>query len=175
MESIATVCKAHLSIADIDRNYYQTHRLTLAQKSSETDRKTMMRLVAYIFNANDNLKLCNQQMRNDQPELWEQSIEQDINLWIDLGQPELKRVKKACRLSKKVIIYSYNKTHTNSWWNKNKSKLSRYKNLQIFNIEADVLEKLNNRRMKLNCTLQDGELFINDGENNISIERQQLM
>ena len=175
MESIATVCKARLSIADIDRNYYQSHQLTLAQQSTDTIRKTMTRLVAYIYNANDGLNLRQQQWRNDQPELWEQSLENDINLWIDLGQPELKRVKKACTLSKKVIIYSYNHAHTSSWWAKNKDKLSRYKNLEVFAFDADALEKLNNRRMRLNCTLQDGELLINDGENNVTIERQKLL
>jgi uncharacterized protein YaeQ len=175
MESTATVCKAHLSIADIDRHYYQSHRLTLTQQSSETVRKTMTRLVAYIYNANDGLNLRQQQWRNEQPELWEQSLESDINLWIDLGQPELKRVKKACRLSKKVIIYSYNQAHTSSWWKKNKDKLCRYKNLEVFAIDADALETLNSRRMKLNCTLQDGDLLINDGENNVTIERQKLM
>ena len=175
MEATATVCKARLSIADIDRNYYQSHQLTLAQQPSETVKKTMARLVAYIYNANEELDLCQKQTQKDQPELWERSLGNEIKLWIDLGQPDAKRIKKACTLSKNVIIYSYNRSHTNSWWNKNRTKLSRYKNLQVFSINSDELEKLNNRRMQLNCTLQDGELLINDGQNNIVIERQKLM
>ena len=175
MNTTATVCKAHLSIADIDRHYYQSHQLTLAHQSTDTIRKTMSRLVAYIYNANDNLNLRQQEWRGDQPELWEKTLENDITLWIDLGQPEIKRVKKACTLSKKVIIYSYNQDHTSKWWMKNKDKLSRYNNLEVFAIDANVLEMLNNRRMRLNCTLQDGELLINDGENNVTVERQKLM
>jgi uncharacterized protein YaeQ len=175
MESTARVCKARLSIANIDRHYYQSHQLTLAQQSTDTIRKTMTRLVAYIYDANDSLNLSQQQCRGDQPELWEQSLDNDINLWIDLGQPELKRVKKACNLSKKVIIYSYNQAHTGAWWVKNRDKLSRYKNLEVFAIDGDALEMMNNRRMHLNCTLQDGELLINDGENNVTIERNKLL
>lgn len=175
MDSTATVCKARLSIADIDHHYYQSHKLTLAQQPSETVEKTMALLVAYIYNANHKLNLCQQQSRKDQPELWEESLDDNINLWIDLGQPNRKRIKKACTRSKNVIIYSYDQLQTNSWWNKNKHKLNRYKNLEVFSIESDGLEKMNNRRMQLNCTLQDGELLINDGENNVVIERQKLM
>lgn len=173
--STTTVCKARLSIADIDRHYYQSHQLTLAQQSTETIRKSMMRIVAYIYNANDKLTVRKQQWRGDQPELIEKSADNNIELWIDLGQPDLKRVKKACTLSKNVIVYTYNKTHSESWWDKNKSKLNQFKNLEVYAVNANELEQLNNRRMTLNCTLQDGDLQINDGENNLIIEREKLM
>ena len=173
--STTTVCKAHLSIADIDRHYYQSHKLTLAQQSSDTIRKNMMRIVAYIYNANDELTVRKQQWRDDQPELIEKSADDQIKLWIDLGQPDLKRVKKACRLSKNVIVYTYNKSNSESWWDKNKSKLSTFNNLEIYAVNSHDLEQLNNKRMKLNCTMQDGDLQINDGNTHLIIERQKLM
>ncbi len=173
--STTTVCKARLSIADIDRNYYQSHQLTLARQSTETIRKSMMRIVAYIYNANDQLTVRKQQWREDQPELIEQSADDQIKLWIDLGQPDFKRIKKACRLSKSVIVYSYNKNHTDSWWDKNKNKLNQFKNLEVYAVNGSDLEKLNNKRMTLNCTLQDGDLQINDGDNNLIVERERLM
>lgn len=173
--STTTVCKARLSIADIDRNYYQSHQLTLARQSTETIRKSMMRIVAYIYNANDQLTVRKQQWREDQPELIEQSADDQIKLWIDLGQPDFKRIKKACRLSKSVIVYSYNKNHTDSWWDKNKNKLNQFKNLEVYAVNTNDLEKLNNKRMTLSCTLQDGDLQINDGDNNLIIERERLM
>lgn len=169
-----TICKARLSIADIDRHYYQSHQLTFAQQSSDTIRKSMMRIVAYIYNANEKLTVRNQQWRNDQPELIEQTADDQIKLWIDLGQPDVKRIKKACTLSKNVIVYSYNQNHTDSWWDKNRDKFNRLENLKVYSVNADELEKLNNRRMTLNCTLQDGDLQINDGANNLIIERERL-
>lgn len=170
-----TVCKARLSIADIDRHYYHSHQLTLAQQSSETIRKSMMRIVAYIYSANEKLTLRNQQWGKDQPELLEHTVNNDINLWIDLGQPDFKRIKKACRLSKRVIVYSYNQHQTDAWWGKNRHKLNLFKNLKVYSVKADELEKLNNKRMILNCTLQNGDLQINDGVNNLIIERERLM
>ena len=173
--STTTICKAHLSIADIDRHYYESHQLTLAQQSSETIRKSMMRIVAYIYSANDKLTVRNQQWHSDQPELLEHSSDNEIKLWIDLGQPDIKRIKKACNLSKSVIVYSYNQNHTGSWWDKNRDKLNRFKNLKVYSVNADELEKLNNKRMTLNCKLQDGDLQINDGANNLIIERERLI
>lgn len=173
--SITTVCKARLSIADIDRHYYQSHQLTLAQQSSDTISKSMMRIVAYIYNANDQLTVRKQQWRDDQPELIEQSFDNQIKLWIDLGQPDFNRIKKACRLSKNVIVYSYNKNHTKNWWDKNKAKLNQFKNLEVYAVNANELDKLNNKRMTLNCTLQDGDLQINDGDTHLMVERERLM
>ena len=176
MDSVlTTVCKARLSIADIDRHYYQSHQLTLAQQSTETIRKSMMRIVAYIYNANETLTIRKQLWHDDQPELIEQSADNEIKLWIDLGQPNLKRVKKACKLSRRVIIYTYNKKDSQSWWDKNKDKLSRYRNLKVYAVNANELEQFNNKRMTLNCTLQDGDLQINDGNNNLIIQRERLM
>ena len=169
------VCKARLSIADIDRHYYQSHQITLAQQSTETIRKSMMRIIAYIYNANEQLCIRKQQWRDDQPELIEQSADNKIKLWIDLGQPDLKRIKKACRLSNKVIIYTYNKNAGESWWDKNKSKFNQFKNLKVYSINSDDLGLLNNKRMSLDCTLQDGDLQINNGNHNLHIQRQQLM
>ncbi len=173
-KTLTTVCKARLSIADIDRQYYKSHKLTIAQQSNETIRRSMMRIVAYIYSANDELTLRNQQWCSDQPELLEHSADNQIKLWIDLGQPDIKRIKKACTLSKSVIVYSYNHNHTDIWWDKNKDKLNQFKNLEVYSVNADELEKLNNKRMMLSCTLQDGDLQINDGANNLIIERERL-
>lgn len=173
--SITTVCKARLSIADIDRHYYQSHKLTIAQQSTETIHQSMLRLLAYIYNANDRLRLCKQPWKKDHPELIEQSIDDEIHLWIDLGQPNFKRVKKACRLSKKVIIYTNKHVHNDNWWDKNKGKLNHFKNLSVYAINAGDIEKINNKRMTLDCTLQDGELQINDGDHHVMIERKKLM
>ena len=176
MENTLTrICKARLSIADIDRHYYQSHKLTLAQQSTETIQQSMLRLVAYIYNANEGLKLRKQQWKKDQPELIEQSINDEINLWIDLGQPSFKRIKKACRLSKKVIIYTNKQSHNNNWWDKNKGKLNHFDNLNVYSINAVDIEKLSDKRMTLDCTLQDGELQINNGDHHLMIEREKLL
>jgi uncharacterized protein YaeQ len=43
----ATIFKANLNIADMERHYYQEHLLTLARHPSETDERMMVRLLAF--------------------------------------------------------------------------------------------------------------------------------
>jgi len=51
----ATICKAALTIADMDRQYYGDHSLTLAQHPSENDERLMVRLLAFALNASETL------------------------------------------------------------------------------------------------------------------------
>jgi uncharacterized protein YaeQ len=45
MATRATIFKADLKIADMDRHYYQDHSLTIARHPSETDERMMVRLL----------------------------------------------------------------------------------------------------------------------------------
>lgn len=172
---ITTVCTANLKIADVDRHYFKSHTLNLTQQSTETIRKHMMRIVAYIYNANEGLTIRKKHWYFDQPELIEQTFDSKIKLWIDLGEPNLQRVKKACKLSSKVIIYTYNKELNDSWWKTYKSNLSKFKNLTIYHINAKDLERLNDKHISLRCTLFKGYLSLSNGRQTLTVERQRLM
>ena len=50
MALTATIRKAELQISDMDRGYYATHNVTLAQHPSETDDRLMVRLLAFALN-----------------------------------------------------------------------------------------------------------------------------
>ena len=45
----ATIFKATLHIADMDRHYYEDHTVTLARHPSETDERMMVRLLAFAM------------------------------------------------------------------------------------------------------------------------------
>ena len=104
MATKATISKALLNIANMDSQYYAEHNLTMAKHPSETDLRLMVRLVAFILNADENLVFTKGISQEDEPDLWKKSLGGDIELWIDLGQPDVKRIKKACGRSKEVII-----------------------------------------------------------------------
>jgi uncharacterized protein YaeQ len=59
MATGATIFKAELQIADLDRNYYQDHALTLARHPSETDERMMVRLLAFALHAHEELSFGN--------------------------------------------------------------------------------------------------------------------
>ena len=52
----STINKVSLNVADMDRHYYQSCELTVAQHPSETDFRFMVRLIAFMANANERLR-----------------------------------------------------------------------------------------------------------------------
>jgi uncharacterized protein YaeQ len=161
MATKATIYKALLNIANMDTNYYYEHNLTLALHPSETEERLMARVVAFILNANEDLGFCKGISEDDEPDLWEKSLDGEIQLWIDLGQPDEKRIKKACNRSKRVIIYTYQENMAQPWFKQMEKVINRWNNLSIIylNIDGDI-EELAKRGMNLQCNISDEELTL---------------
>jgi len=165
----ATINKMSLNIADMDRHYYQTHELTLAQHPSETDLRFMMRVIAFIANASEALIFTKGLSTDDEPDLWQKSLTDEIECWIDLGQPDEKRIRKACGRADKVIIYTYHERKAKVWWDQQADKLTRFSNLSVFHIQAEGVEAMVQRNMQLQCSLQDGEIYLSDDDKSIDV------
>ncbi len=158
----STINKVTLDIADMDRQYYQSHELTLAQHPSETHFRFMIRLIVFIKNAHEQLKFTKGLCQDEEPELWQKSLTDEIELWIEFGQPDEKRIRKACGRAKHVIIYCYHEKKAKVWWQQQQQKLQRFNNLSIQFITAPGIEELYQRSMHLQCSLEDNSLYIND-------------
>lgn len=172
MATKATIYKAFLNIANMDNHYYNEHSLTLALHPSETELRLMARVVAFILNANENLMFCKGISEDDEPDLWEKSLEGDIKLWIDLGQIDEKRIKKACGRSEKVIIYTYQENMAEPWFKQMEKNINRFKNLSVIHLNLDEIEDFVQRSMSLQCNISEGELsLINDDKNLIITSR----
>ena len=170
----ATIYKAELQIADMDRNYYQQHLLTLARHPSETDERMMIRLLAFAIHASDSLTFTKGLFDTEEPDLWQKDLTGAIQLWIEVGQPDEKRLMKACGRSEKVVVYSYGAT-SHIWFKQIANKLERAKNLSVINIPSDAavqLQKMANRNMQLQCTIQDGQIWLTDSVDTVLVERE---
>ena len=170
----ATIYKAELQIADMDRNYYQQHLLTLARHPSETDERMMIRLLAFAIHARDSLAFTKGLFDTEEPDLWQKDLTGAIELWIEVGQPDEKRLMKACGRSAKVVVYSYGAT-SHIWFKAIANKLERAKNLSVINIPSDAavqLQKMANRNMQLQCTIQDGQIWLTDSVDTVLVERE---
>ncbi len=172
----ATIFKAELQIADMDRGYYQDHNLTIAQHPSENDLRMMVRLLTFIFHASEELTFTKGLSTEDEPDLWQKSLSDEIEVWIDLGQPDEKRIRKACGRAKNAFIYTYSGNAGDIWWEQNKNKLARFNNLQVFDIPAETAERLAglvDRSMRMQCTIQDGTLWLTVGDQSVQVERHE--
>ncbi len=168
----STIFKASVQIADMNRNYYAGQVLTLARHPSETDRRMMLRLLAYCVDADEALSFCKGISNDDEPDLWQHQLNGEISHWIELGLPNERRIRKACSLARQVTIYSYNKRSFDVWWSQISNKLERFNNLRIVNIsddELEALETLIDRSMQLQCTIQDGDIWIGNSERSVHV------
>ena len=170
----STINKVSLTIADMDRQYYHDHELTVAQHPSETDLRFMVRLVAFILNAGERLSFTKGLSTDDEPDLWSKSLTNDIDLWIDLGQPDEKRIRKACGRAGQVIIYSYHERKAKIWWEQQQQKLRRFNNLEVWHMNSTGIETMIRRSMQLQCTIQDGEIYLNDDDSSFTITLDRL-
>ena len=161
MATKATIYKALLNIANMDTNYYNEHNLTLALHPSETELRLMARVAAFILNASENLVFCKGISEDDEPDLWEKDFDGSIKLWIELGQPDEKRIKKACGRSDKVIVYTYQENMAEPWFKQIENNINRFKNLSIIHLNIDEeIEELAKRGMVLQCNISDEELTL---------------
>ncbi|MBA3056698.1 MAG: YaeQ family protein [Gammaproteobacteria bacterium] len=170
----ATVFKANLQIADIERHYYQDHTLTLARHPSETDERLMVRLLAFALHAHENLEFGQGMTADDEADVWLKDLTGLIELWIDVGIPDEKLVRKACGRSNQVVVYCYGGRVADMWFSQNKAQFARQNNLIIFSLsvaDTQALAQLAQRNMNLQCTIQDGQVWLSDGAVSVQVNR----
>ncbi len=168
----ATIFKAHLQISDMDRHYYGEHQLTLARHPSETNERMMVRLLAFALHADERLGFTKGLCVDEEPDLWQKSYSGEIELWIDVGLPDERRVRKACNRAAQTCLYLYGGRAAELWWQRNVDKLSRYTNLAVFEIpeaSSAALVSLVQRSMQLQCTVQDGEIWLSSGARSVTL------
>ncbi len=169
----ATIYKAAVNVADLDRNQFLDANLTLAQHPSETQERMMLRLLAWIKYADERLQFTRGLSSNDEPELWLLNDHLGVDLWIELGLPDERRIKKACSRAQAVALFAYNSRAAEIWWQQNQSKLAAYPKLTIWYLDDAQLALLSafaDRTMTLQATLQEGSIWLSDARNNLEIQ-----
>lgn len=168
----ATICRLELSVADIDRHYYGTHSLTLAQHPSENAERLMLRVLAFALFADESLEFGRGLSTDDEPDLWRQDLTGQIEQWIDLGMPDEKRVRKACGRADRVDIICYGGSKAEMWFERQGADLARFENLSIWAVSPDdsrALAEMWSRDMKLDATIQDGQVLIASEQTSVSL------
>lgn len=171
----ATIYKASLSIADMDRHYYGDHALTLACHPSETEERLMVRLLAFALFASDGLSFTRGLSTVDAPDLWDRDLTGHITHWIELGTPDENRVRKGCNRADRMTIVSYGARSANVWWEKHHDMLLRQNKLQVLYLDKDAthaLTALAERTMNAQVTIQEGQVWWNSETGTAVIEPQ---
>lgn len=177
----ATIYKAHLQLSDMDRHVYGEHALTIARHPSETDERMMIRVLAYALHVpadtrNGTLELAKSLWDTDEPDLWHKDLTGQIVHWIDVGQPDERRILKSSPRAERVTVISYSAS-TPVWWKGLETRLTRARNVEVWQIEAEhsqALAALAQRSMQLQVTVQDGVVWIAEGERSVEVRPVRL-
>jgi uncharacterized protein YaeQ len=148
----------------------------LARHPSETDERMLIRLLAFALNVpadNDHgaLEFAKDMWDIDEPSLWQKDFTGQILHWIEVGQPDEKRLLRASSRVGRVSVYSFSAS-TPTWWKAIAANLTRARNLAVWQIPADqsqTLSALAQRSMELQVTVQDGAIWVGDGTRSIEV------
>ena len=172
-----TIYKIKISLSDIDANHYDNLDLTIAQHPSESRERMMARVLAFCMNARENVSFTKGLSAVEEPDIWARTLEDQLSLWIDMGEPAFDRIKKASRLSPTVKVYSFN-LKSDSWWAKEQGK---FKDLKVSVYQLDwkniqALAALVQRTMDLSITISDYIVYVSakNGECEVSCLTLQL-
>jgi len=174
----STIFKVQLSISDMDRHYYAEHNLTLARHPSETDQRLMVRLLAYALYADERLEFGKGLSTTEEPALWLREYDGSIRLWIEVGLPDERVLRRAAGRAEQVVVLLYGGRVADMWWAKEGPGLARLSNLKVLNLAEEqtaAMVELAERGMQLQCTIQDGQVYLTDGPQTVLIEPRCLM
>jgi uncharacterized protein YaeQ len=158
----STIHKLELSVANVDRHYYENHTLTLARHPSETEQRLMVRVVAFALHADPLLSYGKGLSDDGEPALRLDELSGETRLWVDLGHPDERRIRKACGLAANVAVYCYSERGSPVWWEQNGPTLARHQNLTVAQLAVDGIEQLAARTMALQCTIDGGVVWLAD-------------
>ncbi|VAW44596.1 YaeQ protein [hydrothermal vent metagenome] len=156
-----TIYKFNIALSDLNRNYYDTLHLTVAQHPSENSERMMTRILACCLNAQENLTFTKGLSAIEEPDLWVHSLDDQLLLWIDIGEPALDRIKKATRQAQATKVYTFN-SKSDVWWEQNKNKLQRL-NVSIYQFQWQDIQSLATlveRTMECSVTITGNSAYI---------------
>lgn len=156
-----TIYKSKIALTDLNRDYYDTLHLTIAQHPSETLERMMARMLVFCINAQDNLSFAKGLNVAEEPDIWAHTLDNQISLWIDVGEPAFDRIKKASRLTSTVKVYSFN-SKSDIWWKQEQEKFSAL-TVSVFRLQWENVQSLAllvQRTMDLSITITDDSAYI---------------
>jgi uncharacterized protein YaeQ len=168
----ATIFKADLTVSDLDRGHFETHCLTVARHPSETDERMMVRLLAFALNADERLAFGRGLSSEGEADLVLTDLTGAIDLWVDVGLPDEREIRKAAGRAARVAVYAYG-TGAELWWKQNAAALERLANLSVTELPVEATRAMAARaarNMKLQCTIQDGHVWLADDDASLAIE-----
>ena len=162
-----------IELSDVDRGVYETLEFRVAKHPSETLSYLLSRVIAYALNFQPGIEFSPGGLNDpDQSAVRVVGLHGGIEVWIDIGNPSAKRLHKASKAAKQVLVYTYKNAAT-LLDQVDPKEVHRAGEIQLFAINLKFLENLETQLGKTNrwtVLHQQGVLDVNTGTQNFSGE-----
>ena len=151
----------------MDKQRYESVAQHIALHPSETLERMVLRLLAYCMNMHDQLSFTKGLSSDNEPDLWQKSYADEMELWIELGLPDVKRIKKASSISKLVKLYVYGGQGVEQWWKQVQSDLKKFNNVDVYRFDLAAVNQFASqieRSMRISVMIQDNVISFSWGE-----------
>jgi uncharacterized protein YaeQ len=156
-----------INFSDIDQGIYKTLDIRMAMHPSESHAYLMTRLIAYVLNEREFLEFSGEGLGDpDAPALSAKTPGGDILLWIEIGNPNARKLHKASKAARQVKVYTY-KDPNALLKEIHENKIFQAEKIEIYALDAKYLERLASHLERKNAwdiLLQDGALNVSIGE-----------
>ncbi len=179
MALTATIHNFDIQLANVDRNVYDTLALRVARHPSETAEYLLTRVLAYCLEFAEGITFSKGLADPEEPAIAVRDLTGTLLAWIDIGAPDAARLHKASKAAPRVAVY----THRNPAQLLRQyagERIHRAEALELYSFDRDMLDSLAaklDRRMTLDVSVSDQQLYINVGGDSLSgaIERHPLI
>ncbi|MCC1495522.1 YaeQ family protein [Alcanivorax sp. 1008] len=162
----ATLYVFRIDLADQDRNLYSSHSLKVARHPSETGERMVARVLAWCLHADERLSFGKGLSNPEEADLWLHDDGGDVVHWIEVGEPEPERLKKAARQGRKVSVLGYLRSQS-TWWQKQGTAIAQLKGVTVQQVPWEIVQQLAAnlpRQVSWQVMISEGMLYITQAD-----------
>jgi uncharacterized protein YaeQ len=165
MAQTALVYTFEVQLSHVDRGVYETLSFKAAQHPSETDEYLIARVLAYCLEYREGIAFSRGLAEPDEPAISIRDLTGALQAWIEIGAPDAARLHKASKASPRVAVYLHKDPR--GWLlGLEGERIHRKDSIEVHEIDRDLIEALKgrlDRRMKLDVTVTEGQLYVSVG------------
>lgn len=167
-----------IELSDIDRNIYQTLEFRVAQHPSEIPIYLLTKVLAYVLSFEDGLEFSGSGLSDPEAPALKLTSPTGANLlWIEIGNPSAKKLHKANKNARKVVVYTYKSAEV-LMEDIRTNDVYKAEEIEIFSIDSKflaALEKQLDKNNRWSILHQQGNIDINTGKESFLTEVKKLM
>ena len=139
-----------IELSDVDRANYQSLDFRISQHPSETPPYLLCRVLAYALSYQEGLEFSPSGLSDPEaPALKANGKHDEVEIWIEIGNPSAKKLHKATKNAARVRVYTYKNPEV-LIDEIQKNNVHRAQDIEIFSFEPLFLKQLEDQLQKNN-------------------------